>query len=298
MRSEDLLRLSPLVRRLTRDNGLDLGAITGTGAQGRVTGGDVRARLRSAGAGLPASRIGRITAERMTESPRPSVHVLSVVEVDFHNIDRVRRAEQQRWSAGEGFPLSRLPFICRAALDALQEFPRLNAAVTGAGTVDEQRRVNLGIAVDLDDLGQPVPVIEDADGRRLAALARDIYTRSALVRSPRDFPPRGLSPRAPSAGVTSGEIPAATFTITGEEAADPVLTLPVIATPQVAALSVGAVVRRVVPVATGDSEGLAIHNIGNLAMSWDHRTVGGRYAARFLTTLKCFLEDRDWTAQL
>jgi 2-oxoglutarate dehydrogenase E2 component (dihydrolipoamide succinyltransferase) len=310
MRSADLPRpsplvprLSPLVRRLTRDNGLDPGAITGTGTQGRVTGRDVQAYLRSPGAGLPASRIGRITAERMTESPRPSVYVLSVVEVDFHNVDRGRRAEQQRWSASEGFPLGRLPFICRAALDALREFPRLNAAVTAAGTVEEQRRVNLGIAVDLDDLGHPGPVIEDADGRRLAALARDIYARSAVTLSPQDFSPqdfspRGLSPRAQSAGVTPGEILAATFTITSEEAVGPVLTLPVIVAPQVAVLSVGAVLRRVVPVATGDGDGLAIHNVGNLAMSWDHRAVGGRYAARFLTTLKRFLEDRDWAAQL
>jgi 2-oxoglutarate dehydrogenase E2 component (dihydrolipoamide succinyltransferase) len=320
MRSADLPRLSPLVprlsplvRRLTGDNGLDPGAIAGTGAYGRVTGRDVQAHLRSAGAGLPASRIGRITAERMTESPRPSGYVLSVVEVDFHNIDRVRRAEQQRWSARERFPLSRLPFICRAALDALREFPRLNAAVTAAGTVDEQRRVNLGIAADVDDLGHPVPVIEDADGRRLAALARDIYARSAVARSPRDLSPRDLlprdllprdllprdlSPRAQSAWVTPGEIPAATFTITSEEAAGPVLTVPVIAAPQVAVLSAGAVLRRVVPVATGDGDGLAIHNVGNLAMSWDHRAVGGRYAARFLTALKRFLEDRDWAAQL
>ncbi len=160
MRSANLPQLSPLVRRLTRDNGLDPGAITGTGAQGRVTGRDVQAHLRSASADLPASRIGRITADHPIESPRPSVHVLSVVEVDFHNIDRARRAEQQRWSAREGFPLSRLPFICRAALDALREFPRLNAAVTAAGTVEEQRRVNLGIALDLDDPGHLVPVID------------------------------------------------------------------------------------------------------------------------------------------
>jgi 2-oxoglutarate dehydrogenase E2 component (dihydrolipoamide succinyltransferase) len=110
--------------------------------------------------------------------------------------------------------------------------------------------------------------------------------------------PRDLSPRAQSAWVTPGEIPAATFTITSEEAAGPVLTVPVIAAPQVAVLSAGAVLRRVVPVATGDGDGLAIHNVGNLAMSWDHRAVGGRYAARFLTALKRFLEDRDWAAQL
>ena len=297
MRSADLPRLSPLVRRLILDNDLDPGAITGTGAQSRVTGRDVQAHLRSAGADLPASRIGRITPERMTEPPRPSVHVLSLVEVDFHNIDRARHAEQQRWSDREGFPLSRLPFICRAALDALREFPRLNAAVTAAGAVAEQRRVNLGIAVDLDDPGRPVPVIEDAHGRRLAALARDIYARSA-ARSAWDVSPRGLSPQAQSAGVTPGETPAATFTITSEEAADPVLTLPVLATPQVAVLSAGAVLRRVVPVATGDGDGLAIHNVGNLAMSWDRCAVGGRYAARFLTTVKRFLEDRDWEPQL
>lgn len=298
MRSADLPRLSPLVRRLIQDNDVDPGAVTGTGAQGRVTGRDVHAHLRSAGADLPASRIGRITPGRMAEPPRPSVHVLSLVEVDFHNIDRARRAEQQRWSDTEGFPLSRLPFICRAALDALREFPLLNAAVTAAEAAAEQRRVNLGIAVDLDDPGRPVPVIEDAHGRRLAALARDIYARSAAARSAWDVSPRGLSLPAESAGVTPGETPAATFTITSEEAADPVLTLPVIATPQVAVLSAGAMLRRVVPVATGYGDGLAIHNVGNLAMSWDRCAVSGRYAARFLTTVKRFLEDRDWAAQL
>jgi 2-oxoglutarate dehydrogenase E2 component (dihydrolipoamide succinyltransferase) len=305
--------LSPRVRRLVTDHGIDLARIEGTGADGRITGRDVHTHLDAARSPRPAvpeyvgadeslatpatfpvapgripagatpmSRVRRITAERTLESLRTSAHVLSVVEVDYTNVDRVRDRIKAQWKDENGFSLTYLPFICRAVIDTLREFPGLNASVV-ADAIVHHGSVDLGLAVDLGERGLVVPVIKRAHDRRMAAVASDISR---------------LAERARSGTLTADETAPGTFTITNNGSAGSVLTAPIIVQPQVAILSTDAVVRRVVPIRTADGELLAVHNVGNLALSWDHRAMDGVYAARFLTAVKNVLEHRDWNAEL
>ncbi|MCU1655841.1 MAG: dihydrolipoamide acyltransferase [Pseudonocardiales bacterium] len=306
--------LSPRVRRLVTDHGIELAWIQGTGADGRITARDVDSHLDAARSARPAvpeyagpaepvaarpatspattktippgatpmSRVRRITAERTLESLRTSAHVLSVVEVDYANVDRVRDLIKARWKEENGFSLTYLPFICRAVIDTLREFPGLNASVVGDAIV-HHGSVDLGLAVDLGERGLVVPVIKRAHDRRMAAVARDIST---------------LAERARTGALTADESAPGTFTITNNGSAGSVLTAPIIVQPQVAILSTDAIVRRVVPIPTDDGELLAVHNVGNLALSWDHRAMDGAYAARFLTAVKNVLERRDWNTEL
>jgi pyruvate dehydrogenase E2 component (dihydrolipoamide acetyltransferase) len=303
--------LSPRVRRLVTDHGIDLARIQGTGAEGRITGRDVDIHLDAARStrtavpeyagpaepvaatttrtsqapppgATPMSRVRRITAERTLESLRTSAHVLSVVEVDYANVDRVRDRLKARWRDENGFSLTYLPFICRAVIDTLREYPGLNSSVVGDAIV-HHASVDLGLAVDLGERGLVVPVIKRAHDRRMAAVARDIST---------------LAERARSGTLTADESAPGTFTVTNNGSAGSVLTAPIIVQPQVAILSTDAIVRRVVPISTEDGELLAVHNVGNLALSWDHRAMDGAYAARFLATVKHVLEHRDWNTEL
>jgi pyruvate dehydrogenase E2 component (dihydrolipoamide acetyltransferase) len=305
--------LSPRVRRLVTDHGIDLARIQGTGADGRITGRDVDVQLEAARSARPAvpeyagpaepleapatspaaatalppgatpmSRVRRITAARTLESLRTSAHVLSVVEVDYANVDRVRDRIKARWKDENGFSLTYLPFICRAVIDSLREFPGLNASVVGDAIV-QHASVDLGLAVDLGERGLVVPVIKQAHDRRMAAVARDIST---------------LAERARTGTLTADESAPGTFTVTNNGSAGSVLTAPIIVQPQVAILSTDAIVRRVVPIRTDDGELLAVHNVGNLALSWDHRAMDGAYAARFLAAVKSVLEHRDWNTEL
>ena len=144
--------------------------------------------------------------------------------------------------------------------------------------------LNLGIAVDLDFKGLMVPVIRDADGKRMRAIARDISD---------------LASRARSKKLTPDDISNGTFTITNPGPFGTLLTMPVINQPQVAILSTDGVKRRPVVVDLPDgSESIAIHSVGNLALTWDHRAFDGAYAAAFLHKIKELLETRDWSAEL
>jgi len=218
----------------------------------------------------------------MLMSRAVSPHAFSVVEVDYENVDRVRRQHKEQWRAQEGFSLTFLPFICRAVVDALAEFPHLNASV-GDGELVVHQFVDLGIAVDLDYQGLLVPVIRDADTKRLRAIAREINDLATRTRT------RRLSP---------DEIQGGTFTISNNGSAGSVLTAAIINQPQVAILSTDAIKRKPVVVEAAGAEAIAIHSVGNLAMSWDHRAFDGAYAANFLVKIKEDLETRDWEAEL
>jgi 2-oxoglutarate dehydrogenase E2 component (dihydrolipoamide succinyltransferase) len=229
------------------------------------------------------SKIRQLTGDHMIMSKAVTPHAFSVVEVDYANVDRTRAAVKGEWKASEGFSLTYLPFICRALVDALADFPHLNASV-GEKELVVHRYVDLGIAVDLDYQGLLVPVIRDADTKRLRAIAREISDLAARAKS------RKLSP---------DEIQGGTFTVSNNGSAGSVLTAPIINQPQVAILSTDAIVRRPVAVDLPDgSEGIAVHPVGNLAMSWDHRAFDGAYAANFLLRIKTVLETRDWDAEL
>jgi 2-oxoglutarate dehydrogenase E2 component (dihydrolipoamide succinyltransferase) len=229
------------------------------------------------------SKIRKLTGEHMLMSKAVTPHAFSVVEVDYANVDRTRDAVKAEWRATEGFSLTYLPFICRAIVDALAEYPHLNASV-GQDELVVHHYVDLGIAVDLDYQGLLVPVIRQADAKRLRAIAREISDLASRAKS------RRLSP---------DEIQGGTFTVSNNGSAGSVLTAPIINQPQVAIVSTDAIVRRPVVIDLPDgSEGIGIHPVGNLAMSWDHRAFDGAYAANFLRKVKEVLETRDWNAEL
>jgi 2-oxoglutarate dehydrogenase E2 component (dihydrolipoamide succinyltransferase) len=324
--SGDAPLLSPVVRRLISENNLDVAKIAGTGPGGRITREDVLALIdaqagKSAPAPAPApaaapaaapapapaaaktapapkaapadsnerekriklSKIRKLTGEHMIMSKAVSPHTFSVVEVDYANVDVVRSRVKNEWKKTEGFSLTYLPFISRAVVDALVEFPHLNASLDGNELVVHQY-VDLGIAVDLDFQGLLVPVVRDAESKRLRALAREISDLGARAKS------RKLSP---------DEIQGGTFTLSNNGSAGSVLTMAVINQPQVGIISTDAIVRKPVVVNLPDGgESIAIHPVGKLAMSWDHRAFDGAYAAGFLSRAKEILETRDWSAEL
>jgi 2-oxoglutarate dehydrogenase E2 component (dihydrolipoamide succinyltransferase) len=219
----------------------------------------------------------------MVASKSTSPHAFSVVEVDFANVDRVRSAVKADFRATEGFSLTYLPFIARALVDGLQEFPNLNASVVGTDLI-VHGYIDLGIAVDLEYQGLIAPVIRGAETKRLRAIAQEIHDLADRARN------RRLSP---------DEIQGGTFTISNNGSAGSVLTMPIINQPQVGIVSTDAIVRKPVVANLADGgEAIVVHPVGNLAMSWDHRAFDGAYAAGFLLRVKEILETRDWAAEL
>jgi 2-oxoglutarate dehydrogenase E2 component (dihydrolipoamide succinyltransferase) len=319
--------LSPVVRRLISEHGLDPERITGTGAGGRITREDVLKVVESGGAqavpapaaapaaasagaataapaaapaarpappaivakpgerdtAIPHSNMRKRTAEHMVRSKATSAHVYASIEVDYEGVERVRRAHKAEWKASEGFSLTYLPFISRAVIDAIGEYPEVNASF-GETDLIVHHYIGLGIAVDMDFKGLMVPVVQDADAKRLRAVAREISELAAKTRS------KKLSP---------DEITGGTFTITNPGPFGTTMTLPIINQPQVAILSTDGVKRRPVVVEGADgSEGIAIHSVGNLTLTWDHRAFDGAYAASFLNRIREIIETRDWSAEL
>ena len=342
--------LSPVVRRLVSEHGIDVNALVGTGPGSRITREDVldfidkngSAPKVAASAQAPApasaqapapapapvaqvapaqapvahvapvtptapaaprvaappakftaaseretvislSKIRRLTASHMIMSQAVSAHAFSVVEVDYANVDATRSEVKDQFKQSEGFTLTYLPFIARAIVDALAEYPNLNASIEGDNLV-VHNYVDIGIAVDLEFQGLLVPVVRSADGKRLRAIAREISD---------------LATRARSRKLTPDEIQGGTFTISNNGSAGSVLTMPIINQPQVAIMSTDAIVRKPVVARLSDgTESIAIHPVGNLAMSWDHRAFDGAYAAGFLAKVKRVLETQDWSAEI
>lgn len=232
---------------------------------------------------VPFSTIRRRTAEHMVASKAISPHTLMAIEVDYSRVDSVRTAVAQRWKATEGTSLTYLPFIARAVVDAIAAFPHVNASVD-TDRLLVHRRVNLGIAVDLDGDGLVVPVIRDADGKRLRAISREVAD---------------LARRARASKLTPDEFAAGTFTISNPGPYGTLLTGAIINQPQVAILATDAVRPRPVAVPTADGGyAVAVHPVGNLVLNFDHRAIDGGYAARFLNRLKEILEQRDWHSEM
>lgn len=307
--------LSPVVRKLIAENGLDASRIQGTGPGGRITRDDVVAAIGRQGSTPSAAPVAaastapatapRGVAPRVVAGARDEVVALSkirqatgmhtlmskdaipaafsVVEVDFANVDATRLRLKDEFKATEGFSLTYLPFIARAVVDAIKEFPHMNSSV-GESELIVHKYVDLGIAIDLDYQGLLAPVIRDADEKRLRAIAREVNDLAIRARS------RHLSPI---------EISGGTFTITNNGSSGSVLTMPIINQPQVAILSTDAVKKKPVVIEIpGGGESIAIHPVGNLAMAWDHRAFDGAYAANFLVKVKTILETRDWSSEV
>ena len=303
---------SPVVRKLMNDLGPDAGLVTGTGPDGRITRKDAekvafaqgrsvvpRGRQAAGQSATPVvfapppapagsdfvafNKIRRVTGERMVTSKAISPHVMTAVEVDYERIEGVRRAVQDRWKREEGFTLTYLPFVARALVQALGDFPHLNGSVVEGGIVLHEH-IDLNIAVDINYEGLLAPVIRQVEDKRMGAIAREISDVASRARSNK------LRPDDLSGG---------TFTISNSGPFGTFMVAPVINQPQVAILSTDGVTRKPVVVvdATG-GESIAIHSVGMLVLSWDHRAFDGAYAAAFLRRLKDVLEHHDWEAEL
>ncbi|MGB9111678.1 MAG: 2-oxo acid dehydrogenase subunit E2 [Acidimicrobiales bacterium] len=318
--------LSPVVRKLIRENDLDPGLVPGTGAGGRITRDDVLNYVASAAATtavaaqasgaasapayappprqaaparpavatppapvgvrdeiVPFSAVRRVTAEHMVRSIQTSVHTLVAIEADFENVERVRNELKDQFRAEEGIGLTYLPFVARAVIDVLRDYPNLNSSV-GDEALVVHHDIHLGIAVDLQREGLIVPVIHNADGQSLRGIARSIAD---------------MARRAREKKLSADDITGGTFTITNPGPFGTFITSPIIAQPQVAILSTDGVKRKpVVMTAPDGTESIGIHSVGVLALVFDHRAVDGAYASAFVRDVASVIETRDWHAEL
>jgi len=318
--------VTPLVRRLAGEHGVDLTQLTGTGIGGRIRKQDVleaaaaaakareeeqarkaRAEQPAAAATPPApapsataqakapagvsalrgttekmSRLRRVIAQRMVESLQVSAQLTTVVEVDVTKIARLRNRAKGDFEAREGVKLSYLPFFALAAVEALKQFPVVNASIEG-DTIVYHAEENLGIAVDTQR-GLLVPVIHGAGDLNIAGIARKITD---------------LADRTRNNKITPDDLGGGTFTLTNTGSRGALFDTPIISQPQVAILGTGSVVKRPVVVTDVDGgETIAIRSMVYLALSYDHRLVDGADAARFLGTVKQRLEEGAFDADL
>jgi pyruvate/2-oxoglutarate dehydrogenase complex dihydrolipoamide acyltransferase (E2) component len=264
--------LSPVVRRLAREHGIDLTKVRGSAAGGRITKKDVLGYLATPAPGgrrEPLSPMRRTIVARLSAAQKSAVNVFSAVEIDMERVaeERARRN------------LTYLPFVARAVVDALAAYPALNASLSeDASTIVYHDAVHLGIAVDLDEQGLVVPVIRDAHTLTVDALAH------AIAR---------LAEEARAMKLPGDAYAGATFSITNNGAFGTLLTAPVINPPNVAIVSTDAVEERPVVI----DRMIAIRRRMYLCMTWDHRAFDGSTAARFLAHVKRALETWDWGAR-
>ncbi len=315
----DTTYVTPLVRKLAKEHGVDLASLNGTGVGGRIRKQDVLAAAETAkqeaeaakqaatapapqaepaAAAAPApaaapstlrgttekmSRLRQTIAKRMVESLQVSAQLTATVEVDFTAISQIRAKVKDDFKKREGATLSYLPFISKAAIEALKVYPKVNATIdTEERTITYPDAEHLGIAVDTEK-GLLVPVIKDAGDLSVGGLAKRIADLAARTRQNK---------------VTPDELVGGTFTITNYGSAGTLMDTPIINQPQVAILGTGALVKR--PVVISDprlGQVIAIRDMMYLSLSYDHRLVDGAEAARFLSTLKARLEEGDFGAE-
>ena len=315
------LYVTPLVRKIAADAGIDLATVRGTGVGGRIRKQDVfeaaeRARIappvaapvipsaptpapsapssaQSApkvaaassplrGTSVPMSRLRKVIASRMVESLQTSAQLTTVIEVDITKISKLRDRAKQSFEEREGVKLTFLPFFAVAVCEALKQHPVLNSSVDGENIIYHGTE-NLGIAVDTER-GLLVPVIKDAGDLNLGGVARRIVDVAARTRDNK---------------ISPDELSGGTFTITNTGSRGALFDTPILNQPQVAILGLGAIVKRPIVVADGDGgETIAIRSMVYLAISYDHRIVDGADAARFLSTLKERLEEGRFESDL
>jgi 2-oxoglutarate dehydrogenase E2 component (dihydrolipoamide succinyltransferase) len=231
---------------------------------------------------VPFTNIRKRIAEHMVRSKATSAHILVVAEVDYAAVEALRARVRDELLRSEAVNLTYLPFVCRAVVDGIAQYPHVNATV-GDDELIVRGEVNLAIAVDLDFAGLIAPVVRGAEGKRLLTIAREISELARRARS------KQLSPDDVSGG---------TFTITNPGSYGTLLTAPIINQPQVAILSTDGVRKRPVVVEHDGGDAIAIHPVGNLALSFDHRAFDGAYASAFLAKVREILEARDWAVEL
>jgi pyruvate dehydrogenase E2 component (dihydrolipoamide acetyltransferase) len=230
---------------------------------------------------VPLNHIRRAAARHLATAWQQVPHVVQAVEVDFGRVEAVRASRKETFRQTHGVGLSYLPFIARAVVLAIGEFPRVNARFD-TDRLLVSRRVHLGIAVDLSHEGLVVPVVRNADELNVAGLAAAI---DRLVR------------RARAGGLTPDDMAGATYTVTNNGSFGTLFTAPIVAAPQVAILSTDAVRKRATVVETEHGDAILARPVGVLAQSFDHRAFDGAYSAAFLARLKEIVETRDWVAE-
>ncbi|MFM8897836.1 MAG: 2-oxoglutarate dehydrogenase, E2 component, dihydrolipoamide succinyltransferase [Actinomycetota bacterium] len=304
--------VTPIVRKLAAENGVDLSRVKGTGVGGRIRKEDVLAAVPrvsapavsapSAPAAAPAtpksaapiqvsplrgttvtmSRLRKVIAARMLESLQVSAQLTTVIEVDITKIARLREKAKASFETREGVKLTFLPFFAVAVCEALKQHPVVNASVEG-DQITYHGAEHLGIAVDTDR-GLLVPVIRDAGDLNMGGIARRIVDVASRTRDNK---------------ISPDDLGGGTFTITNTGSRGALFDTPIINQPQVAILGVGAVVKRPMVVKGEDGgETIAIRSMVYLALSYDHRIVDGADAARFLSTLKERLEEGRFESDL
>ena len=300
--------VTPIVRKLAAEAGVNLATIKGTGVGGRIRKEDILAAtpraaatptatvMASTGAAprgplavsplrgttVSMSRLRKVIADRMVESLKISAQLTTVVEVDVTKIDRLRIAAKASFESREGVKLTFLPFFAVAVCEALKQHPVLNSSVEG-DQITYHGSEHLGIAVDTDR-GLLVPVVKDAGDLNMGGVARKISDVAARTRENK---------------ITPDELGGGTFTITNTGSRGALFDTPIINQPQVAILGLGAVVKRPMVVKGADGgETIAIRSMVYLALSYDHRVVDGADAARFLVTLKERLEEGRFESDL
>ncbi len=307
--------VTPIVRKLAAEAGVNLATVKGTGVGGRIRKEDVLAAAPAAvsapsaqsinsapvatasnsssarapiavsplrGTSVTMTRLRKVIADRMVESLKISAQLTTVIEVDVTKIDRLRKAAKANFEAREGVKLTYLPFFAVAVCEALKQHPVLNSIVEG-DQITYHAAEHLGIAVDTER-GLLVPVVKDAGDLNMGAIARKITDVAARTRDNK---------------ITPDELGGGTFTITNTGSRGALFDTPIINQPQVAILGLGAVVKRPMVVKGADGgETIAIRSMVYLALSYDHRVVDGADAARFLVTLKERLEEGRFESDL
>jgi 2-oxoglutarate dehydrogenase E2 component (dihydrolipoamide succinyltransferase) len=297
--------LSPLVRRLADEHGLDLAAITGSGTGGRITRKDVEAAIAGGGAPIasagttgasapalqpmpsiapgageelvPMSHIRRAIADHMVASLATSARAWTMVEVNVDRLVKLREQLKDAFLQRHGVKLTYLPLVARATTEALLEFPMVNAELRGEDLV-LRRFVNMGVAVSYDQ-GLIVPVVKGIESMNVHGIARAIADLAARARS------HQLQP---------DEVTGATFTITNPGPYGSLLSVPIINQPNAGILSLDTIQKR--PVVVDDA--IAIRSMVYISMSWDHRVIDGELATRFLGRVKQNLETWDFAEDL
>jgi 2-oxoglutarate dehydrogenase E2 component (dihydrolipoamide succinyltransferase) len=303
--------LSPLVRKLAAEHGLDLSQVVGTGTGGRITKKDVEAAIAAgtgaaaapvtappgaigaapaalrpvpapatAGAGeevVPMTHIRKAIATHMLGSLQATARAWNMVEVNMEHVVRVRERAKEAFRQREGINLTYTPFVTRATTEALLAFPMVNAELRGEDII-LRRYVNMGIAVSYEE-GLIVPVVKGADTMNLVGIARAIDDLATRARAKKLLP---------------DEVQGATFSITNPGPFGSILSVPIINTPNTAILAFDGIEKR--PVVIDDA--IAIRHMVYLSISWDHRVIDGALAAQFLARVKQNLETWDWAEDL
>jgi len=303
------VRLTPLARRLIKQNGIDLSALAASAPGKRISKKDVIAAMEqgvgqaggaaSAGRSLapvqapPVShqpgdevvafnRIRRTTAKALGGVWQAMPHVSQGMEIDFAAVDKARRGAKEAFRERHGVSLTFLPFVARAVAIALAEFPKVNSAYSEDGLV-VRKAINLGIAIDLSHDGLVVPVLKNVDDLSLSGIAKQI---DRLVK------------RARNGELGPDDFEGATYAITNNGSFGTTFTTPIINPGNAAILSMDAIIKKPVVIDVDGSDVIVPRPVGMLVQSFDHRAFDGAYSAAYLSRLKELLEGRDWQAEM